>query len=328
MTILVTGGTGHLGANLVRALLACGQQVRVLVRAQSNRAALKGLDVELVVGDLRDPESLRAAVRGTRQLYHTAAMISTRSGAREALIETNVLGTRALMQAALDEKLEKVVHTSSFGAVGARKDRPSTEEDLLDPFEPVMEYERSKAQAEIVVFQAAARGLPVTIVNPSAIIGPYDFGPSLVGKTVVDFGRGRMHAYIPGGFDWVPMRDVVRGHLAAMERGRPGERYLLNGQVHSLDEIVDWLAEFTGRPRPYLRIPPALMRGVAIVKDYVERRFFPEVTPRFNYHAIRLLTSGKCGSNEKARRELGYQPTSVRDAFAEAVCWFQENGWF
>lgn len=326
MTTLVTGGTGHLGANLVRALLERGDSVRVLVRPQSKRAALAGLDVELVEGDLRDPRSLREAVRGANLLYHTAAMISTRAGDRDALMETNVGGTRTLMAAALDEGVEKVVHTSSFGAVGTRRDRASNEDDWLDPFEPVMDYERSKAHAEVVVLQAAARGLPVTIVNPSAIIGPYDFGPSLVGKTVVDFGLGKMRAYIPGGFDWVPVKDVVRGHIAAMERGRSGERYLLNGQVHSLDEIMDWLAEFTGKPRPRVRISPRLMQGVALVKDWVERKFFPDVTPRFTYHAIRILTSGKRGDNQRARRELGYEPTPVREAFAEAVSWFQESG--
>jgi hopanoid-associated sugar epimerase len=326
MTILVTGAAGHLGANLVRALLSRGQRVRALVREGSSRQALEGLDVEVVCGDLRDEQSLRTAVRGVEQLFHTAAMISIRSGDREALMKTNVEGTRALLSAAQDAGVKKVVHTSSFGAIGTRTDRPSNEDDWLDPFEPVMDYERSKAQSEVVVLQAAARGLPVTIVNPSAIVGPFDFGPSLVGRTIVDFGNGKMRAYVPGAFDWVPMKDVVSGHLLAMEKGAPGERYLLSGEVHTLDQIMSWLSEFTGKPVPSFRIPARLMQSIALVKDWVEREFFPEATPRFNYHSIRILSSHKHGNNEKARRELGYQPTPVRDAFSDAVRWFQQTG--
>jgi nucleoside-diphosphate-sugar epimerase len=334
MTILVTGAAGHLGTNIVRALLEQGQKVRALVRPGSDNESLKGLDVEIVTGDLGDPESLTRAVQGVRQIYHTAAMISIRSGDREQLMHINVGGTAALMKAALKAGVEKVVHTSSFGAIGTPRCKKtgkalcSTEENLLDPFEEVMDYERSKAQSEIAVFQAAAQGLNVCIVNPSAIVGPNDFGPSLVGRTIVDFGLGKMKAYVPGAFDWVPMKDVVRGHLLAMEKGMRGERYLLSGQVHSLDEIMDWLAEFTGRPRPWMRIPTWLMRSIATIKDAIMRRFFPEVAPRFNSHSIRLLSSGKHGSNEKARRELGLEPSSVREAYKEAVTWFKENGRF
>lgn len=331
---LVTGATGHLGANLVRALLSQGKAVRAMVRARSDRSALAGLDVEIVEGDLGDFSSLERAVQGVTFLYHTAAMISVKSGDRDELLRINVEGTRALMAAALLAGVKKVVHTSSFGAMGTPRDPKthlalcSTEQHLLEPSEDANDYERSKALSEIPVFEAAARGLDVCIVNPSAIVGPNDFRPSLVGRTIVDFGLGKMRAYIPGAFDWVPMRDVVTGHLLAMEKGRRGERYLLCGHVHTLDEIMDWLAEFTGRPRPRLRIPIWQMRTVAFFKDPIERNFFPHKAPRFNGHSIRLLTSGKHGSNEKARRELGLQPSSVKEAFGEAVRWFQDNGRF
>lgn len=334
MITLVTGATGHLGANLVRALLAQGHKVRAMVRKNSNPSALAGLDVEIVEGDLGDPASLERAVSGVTRMFHTAAMISIKSGDREKLMRINVDGTRALMEAALKAGVTKVVHTSSFGAIGTPhcaetgKTLCSTEEHLLDPFEEAMDYERSKSQSEIPVFQVAAKGLDVCIVNPSAIVGPHDYRPSLVGRTIVDFGLGKMKAYIPGAFDWVPMRDVVQGHLLAMEKGRRGERYLLSGRVHSLDEIMDWLAEFTGRKRPSIRIPAWLMRGIAVIKDAIERKFFPNKTPRFNVHSIRLLSSGKHGSNEKAQRELGLVPSSAKDAYREAVTWFKENGYF
>lgn len=326
MTVLVTGATGHLGANLVRALIAQGQEVRALIRVGSSPAALEGLEVQRVEGDLNDRNSLRSALSGAKQLYHTAAMISIRSGDRAALMRTNVGGTQELLRAAMDAGVEKVVHTSSFGAMSTHRDRPSTEEDWLDPFEAVMDYERSKAQSELVVLQAAARGLPVCIVNPSAIVGPFDFGPSLVGKTIVEFGQGKMKAYVPGAFDWVPMRDVVQGHLLAMKNGQRGERYLLSGEVHSLHEIMSWLSEFTGKPRPSIVIPAPLMQGIALLKDWVERRFLPESRPRFNYHSVRILNSGKSGDNSKACRELGLVPTSVEDAFREAVDWFRLTG--
>lgn len=334
MTILVTGATGHLGTNLVRALLARGHSVRALVRPGNTSRALDGLDVERFEGDLGDAQSIRDAVRGVTRIFHTAAMISIRSGDREMLMKINVEGTKALMNAALEEGVEKVVHTSSFGAMGTPRDKAtgkaltSTEEHLLDPFEEAMDYERTKAHSEIPVLQAAARGLDVCIVNPCAIVGPNDFGPSLVGRTIVDFGLGKMKAYVPGAFDWVPMRDVIFAHLAAMEKGQKGERYLLSGKVHTLDEIMSWLSEFTGRPKPWLRIPTWLMWGIAVIKDAIMKRFFPEAPARFNAHSIRLLSSGKHGSNEKARRELGLEPSSVREAYREAVEWFKENGHF
>ncbi len=326
MKTLVTGATGHLGANLVRRLCARGDAVRVLLRPGSPTEAIEGLEVERVVGDLGDRDALRAAVDGCEALFHCAAMVSTREGDREALMKVNVEGTRFLMDAALDAGVKRAVHTSSFGAVSGRNGEPSTEDDWLDPFEPVMDYERSKAHSEIPVFQAAARGLEVCVVNPSAIVGPHDYRPSLVGNTILEFARRRMRAYVPGGFDWVSVHSVVDGHLSALERGRPGERYLLTGEVHSIDQILDWLEEFTGVPRPRLRIPPRFMQWVAIVKDWVERRFFPQVMPRFNYHSIRLLTSGKHGDCSKAQEELGYRVLPVRDAFAEAVQWFRASG--
>jgi nucleoside-diphosphate-sugar epimerase len=326
LTTVVTGATGHLGANLVRALLARGERVRVLVRAQTDTRALDGLDVERVTADLADPGSLRGALEGGQRLYHTAAFVSIRSGDRAALWRVNVDGTRALLRAAREAGIERVVHTSSLGAVGQSARGPSTELDFLDPHEPVMDYERSKSDAEHVVRAEAERGLDVCIVNPSAIVGPYDFRPSLVGRTILDAARGRMRAYVPGAFDWVPMRDAVSGHLLAMEKGRTGERYLLSGEVHSVDQILDWIAEFSCGPRPRFALPPRVIQEVARVKDWVEARYFPERVPRFNYHSIRLLTSGKRASNEKAQRELGLRPTAVREAFRDAIHWFRDSG--
>jgi nucleoside-diphosphate-sugar epimerase len=328
MTTLVTGATGHIGNNLVRALLARGERVRVLVRRDSSPKPLAGLDVERVEGDLRDQPSLERAVAGAERVYHVAAMISIRNGDRAALWDVNVAGTARLLAAARQAGVKRVLHTSSFGAMGRNPDGPSSEEHALGPSEPVMDYERSKAEAETEVLREVERGLDACIVNPAATVGPFDFRPSLVGRTFLDFAHGKMKAYVPGAFDWVPMRDVIAGHLLGMDKGRRGERYLLSGEVASLDEILDWLADDTGRPRPRLRVPPGLMLAVAGPKDYIEARFFPKKYPRFNRHSIRLLTSGKHGTNQKARRELGLAPTPLRQAFQDAVSWFRDNGYF
>src|SRR6188768_1230436 len=285
MTTLVTGATGHIGNNLVRALLARGERVRVLCRPSSSPKPLLGLDVERFEGDLRDAGSLARAVAGATRVYHVAAMISIRNGDREALWDANVAGTARLLAAARQAGVKRVVHTSSFGAVGHNPNGPSSEENALDPEEPATDYERSKAASEVEVKREIERGLDACIVNPCATVGPFDFRPSLVGRTFVDFARGKMKAYLPGAFDWVPMRDVVEGRLLAMERGGKGERYLLSGEVASLDQILDWLAEDTGRPRPRVRVPPALMLGVSIPKDFIEARFFPGKYPRFNRHS-------------------------------------------
>jgi len=323
---LVTGATGHLGANLVRALLDNGEKVRVLVRAGSDLAAVDGLDVEQAVGDLRDRRTVRDAVQGVDRIYHSAAFVSIRSGDRQELFDTNVLGTRYLMQEARRADVQRVVHTSSFGAVGINPDGVSNEKWTVSPFELASDYERTKAVSEQEVLLEAVRGLDVSIVNPAGIVGPWDFRPSLIGRTILDFAHGRMPAFVPGAFDFVPVRDVVSAELLAMQKGRRGERYMITGEYHSIDQILDWLQEFTGKPRPKKAIPPKAMQYLALLKDPLERRFFPDKAPRFNYHSIRLLNSGKRGDSSRIQRELGLVPTSTRQAFAEAVVWFRERG--
>jgi len=326
VTTLVTGATGHLGANLVRALLVNGEKVRVFVRPDSELTAVDGLDVEHAVGDLRDRHSIKEAVKGVDKLYHTAAFVSIRSGDRQELFETNVLGTRYLMQEARHAGVKRVVHTSSFGAVGINLNGASNEKWTVSPFELASDYERTKAVSEQEVLLEAVRGLDITLVNPAGIVGPWDFRPSLLGRTILDFAHGKMPAYVPGAFDFVPVRDVVAAELLAMEKGRRGERYLVTGEYRTINEILDWLQELTGCQRPNKAIPPQLMQYLALIKDPIERRFFPNKAPRFNYHSIRLLNSGKRADMTRIQRELGFVPTSTKQAFAEAVAWFRDAG--
>lgn len=325
MTTLVTGVTGHLGANLVRALLDRGEKVRGFIRSHSDLSGIEGLDIEHAVGDLRDRKSIREALDGIDRLYHTAAFVSIRNGDRQELFDVNVLGTRYLMQEARRAGVNRVVHTSSFGAVGINPQGASNEHWTVSPFEIATDYERTKSISEYDVILEALRGLDVTIVNPAGIVGPCDFRPSLIGRTILDYARGKMRAYVPGAFDFVPMQDVVSAELLAMEKGRRGERYLVNGENHTIDEIMDWLHELTGAARPKAAIPPRLMQYIALIKDPIERKLLPHKSPRFNYHSIRLLNCGKHGDSNRAQRELGLKPTSTKQAFADAVEWFRDH---
>ena len=326
MTTLVTGATGHVGANLVRHLIGQGEHVRALVR-HAGDPALAGLDIEEAIGDLTDEGSLRRAVAGCSRVYHLASYVSIRSGDKAILRDVNILGTRRLLAACRQAGVERVVHCSSFGAVGNNPDGASDESWTVSPYEETTDYEMSKAFAEWEVYREISRGLDVVIVNPSGIVGPWDFKPSLLGNTILEFARGKMRGYIDGAFDFVAMRDVVAGLTAAMEKGKTGERYLLTGENLTILQTLEWLEELTGVKRPGLRIPTTLMQNIAIVKDWVERKFFPDVVPRFNYHSIRLLQCGKYGTNAKAREELGVEFTPVKEAYRESVQWFKEHGY-
>lgn len=328
MTTLVTGATGHIGANLVRALLTGGARVRVLLQPGAGDAAVAGLDVERADGDLRDAAALAAALDGCDRLYHLAALIKLRNRDRREIFEVNVLGTRNVLAAARRAGVRRAVHCSSFGAVGFNPAGASDEECLLDPFTCPLDYELCKALAELEALRACVAGLEVVIVNPSATIGPFDFGPSSFGRTVLRLVRGELRAYVPGRFDFVPVEDVVAGHLLAMQRGRPGERYLLTGRATTLDEVIGWVGAMTGVRRPPLRLPYRLVRPALVAKDWLESRLAPRRDPVFTAQTAHILTLGKRGDNAKARRELGLQPTSVEQALWRALAWYRDRGWF
>jgi len=326
MTVFVTGASGHLGGNVVRQLLAAGHRVRVLCRPQSPNAAIEGLDVERVDGDLGRVATLKAALEGCDALIHLAAMVSIRAIDQDAMVATNVTATRNLMTAAMAAGVRRVVHCSSIGTIGRREDGEADEELFPSPFEIDMPYDRTKLHAELEVLRAAAQGLHVCILNPSGLIGPHDYKPSLIGQTILEFARGRMPAYVRGGYDFVPVTDVARAHLLALERGRPGQRYILSGEHVELGQILAWLSELTGQPVPRWVIPPELLLPIARVKDWFERTLTPERVPRFTRHSIALLQRPKYPSSRRAREELGWTPGSVRDALTEAVQWFRERG--
>jgi nucleoside-diphosphate-sugar epimerase len=323
---LVTGATGHLGANLVRRLLGQGEDLRVLLQEGHDHRAVEGLAVERVVGDLRDYPAILAAARGCDRIYHTAAKVSTTVGGEREIYDTNVVGTRHVLKAAQEAGVSRVVVTGSFSAVGHTEDRSSHEGDAFYPFEEHMPYERSKAWVEHECMKAVVAGLDVVIAISCAILGPNDFMPSRMGRVVRDFANRKMNAYLPGGFEFVAARDIAAGHVLAMEKGRTGQRYIFSTRFVTVDELVSILARVTGQPPPRLRLPPEVMMPLAHVSSFVLTRFFPEVSQRFTPGAVRILGMGRRASIHKAQTELGYQPTSIEDALQEAYEWFVERG--
>lgn len=325
--ILVTGATGHLGANLVRRLLEDGEEVRVLVREGRDNGALDGLDVEHVRGDVRDEAAVRAAVSGCRRVYHCAARVSSSVGQEADIYAINVRGTRHVLRAALETGVSRVVVTGSFSAVGHVAGRAVDETDAVNPFDRLLPYQRSKIAVEHECLKAMADGLEVVIATSCAILGPNDFVPSRMGKLLLDFAGGRLRAYIPGGFEFVAARDIVQGHLLAMTKGRSGQKYIFSTEFMTVDRLMDIYEEVTGQRRPWLRLPPRVMLGVAHLLTFALRRVAPRVEQRFTPGAVRLLTMQRRADNGKARRELGFQPTSIRDAVAEQYAFFVRQGW-
>ncbi len=325
MRVLVTGGSGHLGANLVRRLLDEGQEVRVLERAGGGEA-LAGLGVEVIAGDLRDAAAVRAAVHGCPRVYHCAAKVSSAEGQQREIYASNVLGTRHVLRAALETGVERVVVTGSFSAVGHDPARPSDESVPVDPFGRLLPYQRSKVAVEHECLKAVVEGLDVVIATSCAILGPHDYKPSRMGQLLLDFARGRLRAYVPGGFEFVAARDIVQGHRLAMDKGRPGHKYIFSTAFKTVDELMTIYEGVTGRRRPRLRLPGPVMSGLAEVVNFFVMRLAPDVEPRFTPGAVRILRMHRRADITKARTELGYQPSSVEDAVREAYEDFVRRG--
>ena len=324
MDVLVTGGTGFVGANVVRELLAAGAGVRVLARAGGDRRALAGVKVEIAEGDLLDAASVQRAVAGVQQVYHVAADYRLWTPDPAALYRVNVDGTRAVLEAAGQAGVGRIVYTSSVGALGIPKDgTPGTEETPVTLADMVGHYKRSKFLGEQVALELARRGLPVVVVNPSAPIGPWDVKPTPTGQMIVDFMRGRMVATVDTGLNIVHVRDVARGHVLAAARGKPGERYILGHARGNfpLDEIFRMLAAITGGRAPRFRVPYALAWCSAAVCEGVSR-----VTgrpPAVPLTAVRMARKRMYFSPAKAVRDLGLPQTEPREALADAVAWFR-----
>jgi dihydroflavonol-4-reductase len=320
---LVTGATGFVGWHVARRLLERGEAVRALVR---DPARLKELDgVVAFHGDLRDPESLAKAVEGCGVVYHVAADYRLWTRDPEEMFRSNVEGTRNLLNAARRTGVERVVYTSTVGAIGIPKDGIGDErtpvgiEDMQGP------YKRSKFLAERVALEFAGDGFPVVIVNPTAPMGDHDFKPTPTGKMLVDFVRGAMPAFLDTGLNVVDVRDVAAGHLAACERGRVGERYILGAENLTLEKIFGTLAKAVGRPAPKIRIPYAVAYAAGVVSTAWAGVTGKE--PLAPLDGVKMARKKMWVRHEKAARELGYAPGPAAVALGRAVEWFRANGY-
>ncbi len=325
MKALVTGVTGFVGSAVARALLQAGTEVRGLVRSGADRRALNGLTLETVSGDLNDAASLKAALRGCRQVYHVAAHYALWARDPSVFYTVNVEGTRTLLNAARESGVERVVYTSTIGAIGLPDGGgPGTEETPVSLAQMTGDYKRSKYLAEQEALNAADAGLPVVIVNPSAPVGVGDVKPTPTGQIVVDFMKGRMVAYVETGMNLIDVDDVAVGHLRAMERGRPGERYILGCRNLMLHEIFGILAGLTGVKAPKVKVPRRLILPLAHVDkwlaDYVTHR-----TPRIPLDGVRMAKYVMHYDCSKAVRELALPQTPPEVALDKAVRWFRDH---
>lgn len=326
MPTLLTGATGFIGSRVARRLVERGEAVRALARPGSRRENLAGLPVEVVEGDLTRPETLRAAVDGCAVVYHVAADYRLSAPDPRALYRTNVEGTRALLQAAREAGVERVVYTSSVGALGIPKDgTPGTEETPVGLADMVGVYKRTKFQAEQEVLRFAREGLPVVLVHPSTPVGPGDIKPTPTGQMVLDFLNGRMPAYVETGLNIVDVDDVAEGHLLAAGRGCTGEKYILGNRDMTLREILGVLAEITGLPAPAVRIP----YGIALAAGYIDTGLarLTGKEPRIPLEGVRMSRKKMFFDASKAVRELGLPQTPVEEAFERAVRWFYDHGY-
>lgn len=327
MTTLVTGATGFLGSHITGQLVSAGHSVRVLVRRSSHLQALDGLTVERVEGDLRDLASLHRAMKGVRRVFHAAADYRLWSANPYDIYETNVEGTRRLMDVAGQAGVERVVYTSTVATIAVPTHDGSLpdEETHATLDQMVGHYKRSKFLAELEAIKAAAAGVPVVIVNPTAPVGPGDWKPTPTGRIIVDFMNGRMPAYVDTGLNLAAVEAVAAGHLLAAEKGRIGERYILGARNMTLKQILEALAAITGSRAPRVRLPHA----VALAAAYADE-FFSRITgrePRIPVEGVKMSRHRMFVASGKAEKELGYKPGEVESALESAVRWYGEHGY-
>ncbi len=320
--VLVTGGSGHIGTHLVPALLAQGRRVRALVH--SSRGTLARHDIDLVEGDVRDPESLRRAMEGVGVVHHLAAKISIVGDPDGSVQAINVQGPANVAQAALQAGVRRFVHYSSCHAFDINAPAERVDETCARPGPAHPAYDRSKAAGEERIRAAIERGLDAVIVNPCGVIGPDDPEPSRAGRMLLDLATGELPSLVEGGFNWVDVRDVVAGALAAEERGRTGENYLLSGHWASAAMLADLVHACGGQPPPWFNSPMWLARfGAPFVEVFSS---LVGVEPLYTSEALHALRAMPELSWDKAHAELGYTPRSTEESVRDALASFREQG--
>jgi dihydroflavonol-4-reductase len=321
--VVVTGASGHTGANLVRKLSAEGERVRALVHR--DKRAFSGLDIETVAGDILDSDSLNQVFRGASVVYHLAVHISISRRDDEQAARINIEGTRNVISACREAGVEKLIHFSSIHALSREPRDEVIDEDrpLAGTDAPV--YDRSKAEAERIVIEAAENGVDAVIVIPTAMLGPWDFKPSYMGRFLIALTQGEFKSLVQGGFDWVDVRDVVAGALAAANIGKSGERYLLSGHWLSVKDIAALVGELSGSKAPGLVAPLWLAQmGLPFVGIWSQLK---QTQPLYTRESLQALQNHRFISHEKATLTLGYNPRPLRDTLRDALDWYKTHGY-
>ncbi len=324
--ILVTGATGHIGNVLIRKLLDQGETVRALVWRDEDTTPIKvkGLDVEQVVGDVLDPASLEPAMRGAETVYHLAGVISIMPGKNPFVWKVNVEGTRNVLEAARHAGVRRLVYTSSIHAIARAPHGVAIDESLgYDQNNPYGEYDRSKAAASLEVQNAAHADLDAVIVCPTGVIGPYDFRGSEMGEVIRGAAQAKPMFYVEGAYDFVDVRDVADGLIAAHAHGRRGESYILGGNRILVRDLLEMVRTVTGKAFASVKMPFFLAEFAAKFTPYYYR--WSKAKPRFTPYSLEVLQSNSNISHAKAARELGYQPRPAIETIADTVRWYFEN---
>jgi dihydroflavonol-4-reductase len=326
MLAFVTGATGFVGSHVARVLAENGADLRLLVRSSSDLRNIQELNVERVTGDLRDAASLKKGVTGCDVVFHVAADYRLWVRDPDEMYRSNVEGTRAILQAAREGGVRRVVYTSSVATMGFSNGHLADENSPVSLANMIGHYKRSKFMAEEIAMEAGRSGMDVVVVNPTTPVGERDIKPTPTGRIVVDFLKKKFPAYVDTGLNLVDVAQCARGHVAALEKGRSGERYILGGENLTLKQILDKLAAITGLPSPRIRVPyvVALATGVVdqVVTGYVRNR-----EPRATIDAVRMGRKKMFVSSSKAERDLGWQTVPVEGALRRAVEWFQASGY-
>jgi dihydroflavonol-4-reductase len=333
MTTLVTGATGFLGSHVARQLAQRGERVRLLVRSASVGRLAEVLPangpangIDHAVGDLRDLASMIRATQDVDVVYHVAADYRLWARRPADIYDSNVNGTRNVLQAARRARVARIIYTSTVGTIAVpRGDALSDENTRTSIDEMIGHYKRSKWLVEQEVLHAAADGLPVVIVNPTTPVGPGDAKPTPTGRLIVDFLNGRMPAYVDAGLNFLPVEDAAAGHLLAADHGRVGERYILGGENLTLKQMLALLAGVSGRKAPRVRVPHALALGAGYVDAAVSRLLGR--APQIPLEGVRMSRHSMFVNAERARRELGFAPGPVAAALERAVRWYETNGY-
>jgi dihydroflavonol-4-reductase len=322
---LVTGASGFVGSAVARKLAGRGVAVRALVREASPRQHLSGLDIEFVTGDLRDPDSVRAAMAGVRFLVHVAADYRLWARDPKEIIDNNMRSTRIAMDEARRAGVERIVYTSSVATLKTGPHGEIFDEAMnMDEAHAIGAYKLSKLLAERQVSAMIAEGLPAVIVNPSTPVGPRDVKPTPTGRVILEAAAGRVPAFVDTGLNMVHVDDVAEGHLAALERGRLGERYILGGQNAGLSDILRIVAQQAGRKPPRVKIPRGAVYPVAYIAEALARRSGRE--PFITVDGLRMSKNRMFFTSAKAERELGYRARPYAEGIRDAIDWFRKAG--